>query len=131
MLQLAARFFTHTTETQNVTLDLYAFDDYQREARKTAIYPREQRVVYPALKLAGEAGEVAEKVGKIIRDSESKFHTAAARDSLKKEIGDVLWYCAAIASDLNLSLRDIADANLEKLASRQERGVLQGSGDER
>jgi len=101
------------------------FDEYQEEAKKTAIYPDQYRVVYPALGLAGEAGEVAEKVKKHIRDGVLNV------EELKKEIGDVLWYLAAIASDLDLTLNDVAEANLQKLRSRQTRGVISGNGDNR
>jgi NTP pyrophosphatase (non-canonical NTP hydrolase) len=101
------------------------FDDYQSAARKTAIYPEQHKVVYPALGLTGEAGEVAEKVKKWIRDG------VLDPDAVKKELGDVLWYLAALAGDLNLSLSDVAEANVRKLESRQARGVLGGSGDNR
>lgn len=101
------------------------FDEYQEEAKKTAIYPYQYRVVYPALGLAGEAGEVAEKVKKHIRDGVLNV------EELKKELGDVLWYLAAIASDLGLTLDDVAEANLQKLRSRQARGVISGNGDNR
>lgn len=101
------------------------FYEYQEEASKTAIYPEQYKIVYPALGLAGEAGEVAEKVKKHIRDGVLNV------EDLKKELGDVLWYLAAIASDLGLNLDDVADANLEKLRSRQARGVIGGNGDNR
>jgi NTP pyrophosphatase (non-canonical NTP hydrolase) len=101
------------------------FDEYQEEAKKTAIYPDQYRVVYPALGLAGEAGEVAEKVKKHIRDGVLNV------EELKKELGDVLWYLAAIASDLDLTLDDVAEANLQKLRSRHARGVISGNGDNR
>ena len=101
------------------------FDEYQEEAKKTAIYPDQYKVVYPALGLAGESGEVAEKVKKHIRDGVLNV------DDLKKELGDVLWYLAAIASDLGLNLDDVAESNLQKLRSRQARGVISGNGDNR
>ena len=101
------------------------FNEYQEEASKTAIYPEQYKIVYPALGLAGEAGEVAEKVKKHIRDGVLNV------DDLKKELGDVLWYLAAIASDLGLKLDDVAEANLQKLRSRKARGVISGSGDNR
>ena len=101
------------------------FDEYQEEAKKTAIYPDQYRVVYPALGLAGEAGEVAEKVKKHIRDGVLNV------EELKKELGDVLWYLAAITSDLGLNLDDVAESNLQKLRSRQARGVISGNGDNR
>ena len=101
------------------------FYEYQEEASKTAIYPEQYKIVYPALGLAGEAGEVAEKVKKHIRDGVLNV------EDLKKELGDVLWYLAAIASDLGLNLDDVAESNLQKLRSRQARGVIGGSGDNR
>lgn len=115
-------------------------DEYQAQAMATAIYPLP--VIYPALKLAGEAGEVAEKVGKLIRDKglmktegPCVYFMGAVSDedrvALQKELGDVLWYVAALASDLGLSLGEVAKANVEKLASRAQRGVLTGSGDNR
>lgn len=109
-------------------------DEYQAQARTTAIYPEAARVLYPTLKLAGEAGEVAEKLGKLMRDEgllPGDELGDGQRDALAKEIGDVLWYVANLAADLGLSLEAIGRANLEKLASRRDRGVLGGSGDER
>lgn len=105
------------------------FDEYQQQALTTAIYPLP--VVYPALKLNGEAGEVAEKIGKRIRDAKSDFHDPRFIEDMCKELGDVLWYLAALSYDLGLSLGDVAEANIEKLASRKARGTLQGSGDNR
>jgi NTP pyrophosphatase (non-canonical NTP hydrolase) len=105
------------------------FGEYQRAAAETAIYPREAAVMYPALGLNGEAGEVAEKVKKCIRDAGGLFQSR--REEIAKEIGDCLWYAANLCSDLGLRLEDVAAANLAKLQSRKERGVLQGSGDGR
>jgi len=99
------------------------FDKYQRMAQSTAIYPDKFKVYYPALGLAGEAGEVANKVKKIMRDSKEY--------DIAGEVGDVLWYAAALCSDLGLSLGDVAAKNLNKLNSRKTRGVLSGSGDNR
>jgi NTP pyrophosphatase (non-canonical NTP hydrolase) len=104
--------------------------EYQRESRRTAEYPREAWLAYPALGLAGEAGEVAEHAKKAIRDDAGKV-SDERRAAMSKELGDVLWYVAQLASELELSLDDIAKQNLEKLFSRQERGVLSGSGDDR
>jgi NTP pyrophosphatase (non-canonical NTP hydrolase) len=100
---------------------------------ETAIFPRNDNldIIYPALKLAGEAGEVAEKVGKAIRDDISKFQEKAYLDGLAKELGDVLWYVAALADSIGYDLSEIAQMNLEKLNSRQARGVISGSGDNR
>jgi NTP pyrophosphatase (non-canonical NTP hydrolase) len=105
-------------------------NDYQQAARRTAIYPEDHRVVYPALGLASEAGEVAGKIKKVLRDQAGDF-ASAPLEAIKDELGDVLWYVAVLAGDLGLSLDDIAAANLGKLASRQERGRLSGGGDQR
>jgi NTP pyrophosphatase (non-canonical NTP hydrolase) len=105
-------------------------DDYQKAAGRTAIYPEEHRVIYPALGLASEAGEVAGKVKKVLRDQGGDFARAPV-EALKDELGDVLWYIAVLAADLDLSLGDIAAHNLEKLRSRRARGRLGGAGDER
>lgn len=109
-------------------------DEYQAKARSTAIYPEGARVLYPTLKLAGEAGEVAEKLGKLMRDEGFEVGrplAGEARDALVKELGDVLWYVANLAADLDVGLDEVASVNLEKLASRKERGVIHGSGDDR
>jgi NTP pyrophosphatase (non-canonical NTP hydrolase) len=104
--------------------------EYQRLSRRTAEYPRDAWLSYPALGLAGEAGEVAEHAKKVIRDDGGAV-TEERRGALKKELGDVLWYVAQLASELELELDDVAETNLDKLLSRQRRGVLSGSGDER
>lgn len=126
--------------------------DYHNQAGQTAIYPRlhavfdkvveqnrapfyytqmeDMSVVYPALKLAGEAGEFAEKVGKIIRD-EAGVISPGARLALLKELGDVLWYVSAAARELKSDLEEVAQMNLAKLAARAADGKLGGSGDER
>ena len=105
-------------------------DMYQKVALTTAIYPREQAIIYPTLGLTGEAGEVANKVKKIIRDgSDSKDEKLVSE--IKAEIGDCLWYIAVLASDFNIKLSDIASANIEKLALRQKNNTIHGSGDDR
>lgn len=109
------------------------FDEYQALASETAIYPSRGSitgVAYTALGLNGEAGEVAEVVKKTIRDNNGVFDTER-RSLLEKEIGDVLWYLSETASQVGLSLGDIAAANYKKLQDRMERGVLRGSGDNR
>jgi NTP pyrophosphatase (non-canonical NTP hydrolase) len=105
-------------------------NDYQKEAAKTAIYPREAAVTYPTLGLCGEAGEVAEKVKKAVRDDGGSV-TGSRREEIGKELGDVLWYLSNLAADLGFNLADVAQGNLDKLASRAARGKLQGSGDNR
>ncbi len=107
------------------------FNEYQKESRKTAIYPNAgNNMVYPVLGLSGEAGEVAEKMKKIIRDDGGKI-SEEKRAEIKKELGDVLWYIAQIATELGVELDEVASENLEKLFSRLERGKLGGSGDNR
>jgi NTP pyrophosphatase (non-canonical NTP hydrolase) len=105
--------------------------EYQARSRATAVYPNAgNNLVYPTLGLAGEAGEVAEKVKKLIRDDDGIL-SDERRAAIAKELGDVLWYVAQVATEAELDLDEIAAANIAKLMSRAERGVLQGSGDER
>ena len=100
------------------------FDEDQEFARSTAIYPAECKITYPTLGLCGETGEVAEKVKKNIRDGKSL-------DGVGLELGDVLWYISALADDLGVTLEEVAQANVDKLRSRMERGKIGGSGDYR
>jgi NTP pyrophosphatase (non-canonical NTP hydrolase) len=105
--------------------------EYQSRSRTTAVYPQAgANLLYPTLGLCGEAGEVAEKVKKMIRDDNGLL-TEERRAALAKELGDVLWYLAQIATEADLELDAIAAANIEKLGSRRRRNVLQGSGDDR
>lgn len=98
---------------------------------KTAEYPKiGEGFVYPVLGLVGEAGEVAEKIKKLFRN-DGGILTDSHRTEIKKEIGDVLWYMAAPSRELGFSLNDVAQANIEKLRSRKERGVLKSTGDNR
>lgn len=106
-------------------------NEYQELARQTAIYPQELRVIYPTLGLTGEAGEVAEKVKKTIRDRQADFQQEDTRRALAKELGDTLWYLASVAADLGLTLEEVAQMNVEKILSRQQRNMLHGTGDER
>lgn len=107
------------------------FDDYQKESRKTALYPDIGRnFIYPALGLCGEAGEVAEKIKKVLRDKGGVMDDDT-RSSVRKELGDVLWYVAQLATELKLPLDEIAADNIEKLFSRKNRGMLRGDGDDR
>ena len=105
------------------------FNEYQEMAKTTAIYDKKHQILYPALGLAGEAGEVANKVKKLIRDGYE--NNKDYREALSHEIGDVLWYCAVLADDVGFKLADIANNNLVKLKDRQARGVIGGSGDKR
>jgi len=105
-------------------------NEYQELARTTTIYPDIFRMIYPALGLASEAGEVAGKVKKMIRDDNCVL-TPERKADIVKECGDVLWYLSAVVGDMDMTLEEIARINLEKLLSRQERGVIGGSGDNR
>jgi NTP pyrophosphatase (non-canonical NTP hydrolase) len=107
------------------------FTEYQNLALSTAIYPKKYETIYPALGLCGEAGEVAEKIKKSIRDGLHNWPDEQFKEELTKELGDVLWYISALASDLDISLNEIAENNLQKLASRKKRNKIGGSGDDR
>jgi len=107
------------------------FEEYQKKSRVTAKYPNiGENFIYPVLGLTGEAGEVAEKIKKVIRDKDSIIDEET-KEMIKKELGDVLWYVAQLATELNLSLNDVAENNIEKLYSRMDRGVIHGDGDNR
>ena len=101
---------------------------YQTEAHKTSLH--NTPVIYPTLGLTGEAGEVADKVKKVIRDNDGEF-TYEKKEAIAFELGDVLWYVAELAHDLGYTLETIGRMNLQKLASRQQRDKIHGSGDER
>ena len=103
-------------------------NEYQKQASETAIY--KDKLIYPTLGLAGEAGEIANKVKKILRDSSGNLQESV-REDLIYELGDVLWYIAALATDLNVELSEVANKNIEKLNSRKNRGAIGGSGDNR
>lgn len=104
------------------------FEEYQKRTDETAVYPK--GIFYPVLGLGGECGEVQEKIKKIIRDKNGVV-SDDDRLSLEKELGDVLWYVSQTATELELSLDEIAENNIRKLKSRMERNVIKGSGDER
>ncbi|MDP1547759.1 MAG: nucleoside triphosphate pyrophosphohydrolase family protein, partial [Anaerolineales bacterium] len=102
------------------------FTDYQTKSRATAKYPAiGHAVIYPTLGLVNEAGEVAGTIKKIFRDK-SGVIGAAEREALKAELGDVLWYLAQTCTELEISLDEVAEANLTKLLDRQARGKIQG-----
>ena len=105
-------------------------NEYQNKAIETAIYGAGYAVVYPTLGLAGESGEVADKVKKVLRDKNGEF-TDEIKAELAKEIGDVLWYCAALSRDLGFDLETICQMNIDKLNSRKQRNMISGSGDNR
>jgi NTP pyrophosphatase (non-canonical NTP hydrolase) len=107
------------------------FNEYQAAARETAQYPNMgANIYYPMLGLAGETGEVAEKIKKLMRDHDGVM-TPERRDALKKELGDVLWYVAALCSELELRMADVAEHNIAKLRDRKARGAIRGDGDNR
>lgn len=107
------------------------FDEYQKKSRQTALYPnKDNNYIYPTLGLNGEAGEVAEKIKKVLRDKGGVIDEQTKQE-LAKELGDVLWYLSNLATELGLSLEEIAQMNLDKLFSRKDRGVLSGGGDNR
>jgi NTP pyrophosphatase (non-canonical NTP hydrolase) len=107
------------------------FTDYQQKAKATAKYPViGHGVIYPTLGLTNEAGEVAGKIKKVFRDKDGII-SDETREALKAELGDVLWYLAQVATELNLSLDEIAEHNIAKLLDREARGKIQGDGDNR
>ena len=107
------------------------FHTYQQRSRATACYPDAgANPIYPTLGLCGEAGEVADKVKKVLRDQGGEF-SAEVITALQLELGDVLWYVAQLTTELGLELDQVAQANLDKLASRSARNVISGSGDSR
>ena len=107
------------------------FHTYQQRSRATACYPEAgANPIYPTLGLCGEAGEVADKIKKVLRDQGGEF-SAEVIAALQLELGDVLWYVAQLATELGLELDQVAQANLDKLASRTARNVISGSGDSR
>lgn len=107
------------------------FNAYQKQSQKTAIYPNKgKNYIYPVLGLAGEAGEVAEKFKKIIRDDGGKI-SAEKKLEIEKELGDVLWYVSQIAVELKIDLESVAKTNIKKLESRLKRDCIKGKGDNR
>lgn len=106
------------------------FSDYQKQALETAVYPKQgDNPVYPVLGLNGEAGEIAEKMKKIIRDNDGRLE--GSREDLKAELGDVLWYLAVCSFEFGFELDEIARFNIDKLFDRKQRGVIKGDGDRR
>ena len=111
------------------------FSEYQEKARETAIYANiGKNFIYPTLGLAGETGEVIEKIKKLTRDSQINDASMIPDDKraeIQKEMGDVLWYLAQLSSELGFTLESVAEMNIGKLAARKEKGTLHGSGDNR
>ncbi len=107
------------------------FDEYQKTSKETAVYkPGDTVLYYLGLGVTGEAGEIAEKLKKILRNHDGVIDDDA-RDNLKKEMGDVLWYLSQLSTELGLSFSDVAQTNITKLQDRKDRNVLKGAGDNR
>src|SRR3989338_4058661 len=107
-------------------------NEYQKKALTTAGYDEKYKVIYPALGLGNEAGEVLGKVKKWLRGDDGEGIISNERkDALKEELGDVLWYLAVLSHDLGLSFDDVAKTNINKLQSRNKRGTIKGDGDKR
>ncbi len=108
------------------------FNEYQYKSQQTAIYPEAGQkslaaLTYVSLGLTNEAGEVAGKTKKLLRDGD----TPEKRTNIVKELGDVIWYVSQLCTELDIPLDYVAQQNIDKLADRKERGVIQGNGDER
>jgi len=105
------------------------FNEYQKQAFTFAIYPnKETDIIYPTLGLNGEAGEIAEKVKKIIRDDNGVVN-GDKKIQLLMEIGDCIWYCGALCTALGLDMNKVAEMNIIKLTNRQKNNKIHGSGD--
>jgi NTP pyrophosphatase (non-canonical NTP hydrolase) len=102
------------------------FKEYQRQARKSAVYPKNYKMFYPALALSGEVGELNNMIQKVIRDG-----VKLNKEDASKELGDILWYISALASDIGLKLNDIAVDNIAKLKDRKKRNKISGNGNYR
>jgi NTP pyrophosphatase (non-canonical NTP hydrolase) len=105
-------------------------NEYQEAALTTAQYPEASKINYPILGLLGEAGELANKYKKVIRD-DGGILSEEKRKDLIMELSDVMWYCATLANDLNVDLNTVCELNIQKLNDRKLRGVIKGSGDNR
>ena len=125
-LELEAKQWMKEKQLSSITASMY-----QEKACETAIFPKKQAMEYLTLGLTGESGEIANKVKKFIRDGATKDEYLAKRIEIGYEIGDVLWYCAVLAEELEMNLGHIMEKNLEKLADRHKRGKISGSGDNR
>ncbi len=106
------------------------FDEYQKQARKTAVYPRQgKNFLYPAMGLGGEVGEVLNKIGKLMRGDRKL--TKEVKNEISSEMGDVLWFMAQLSTELGLTLEEIVHNNLDKLKKRYSENKIKGSGDNR
>lgn len=127
-LEEEAKKFMHD---KLVIQEVMTADFYEMKAGQTAIFPKNQALEYLALGLTSEAGEVAGKVKKLIRDGEDVEGFEMKKIAIASEVGDVIWYCAMLAKEVGVPLNDIMKENLKKLHGRKTRGTLQGSGDNR
>tara|TARA_A100001015_G_scaffold41666_1_gene45600 strand:- start:704 stop:1087 length:384 start_codon:yes stop_codon:yes gene_type:complete len=125
-LELEAKQWMKEKRVSDISATLY-----QKKACETAIFPKNKAMEYLTLGLTGEAGEIANKVKKFIRDGAAQDEYLAKRIEIGYEIGDVLWYCAVLAKEMEMNLGHIMENNLQKLADRKKRGTLSGSGDNR
>ena len=128
----AKKFMQNKVKSEELLIvEVMTAELYEYQASKTAIFPKEKALEYLALGLTSEAGEVAGKVKKLIRDGEDVEGSDMKKIAIASEVGDVLWYCALMAKEVGIPLNTIMQMNLEKLHSRKERGTLKGSGDNR
>jgi NTP pyrophosphatase (non-canonical NTP hydrolase) len=125
-LELEAKQWIKEKRVSDISATLY-----QEKACETAIFPKNKAMEYLTLGLTGEAGEIANKVKKFIRDGAAQDEYLAKRIEIGYEIGDVLWYCAVLAKEMEMDLGHIMENNIQKLADRKKRGTLSGSGDNR
>lgn len=109
-------------------MSIPTFKEYHAEARKTAGYDPALKITYPTMGLVGEAGELANKVKKLLRGDKNRDELI---EGIKSEMGDVLWYLATLADDVGVTLDEVAAENIRKLRDRQARGIIKGSGDNR
>ena len=128
----AKKFMQNKVKSEELLIvEVMTAELYEYQASKTAIFPKEKALEYLALGLTSEAGEVAGKVKKLIRDGEDVEGFEMKKIAIASEVGDVLWYCALMAQEVGVPLNTIMQMNLEKLRSRMERGKLSGDGDNR
>ena len=125
-LELEAKQWMKERRMSNITASLY-----QEKACETAIFPKHKAMEYLTLGLTGEAGEIANKIKKLIRDGATEEELIEKKNQIGYEIGDVLWYCAVLAQEMGMNLGHVMERNLEKLHDRKKRGKLSGSGDNR
>ena len=125
-LELEAKQWMKEKQVSDISATLY-----QEKACETAIFPKNKAMEYLTLGLTGEAGEIANKVKKFIRYGAAQDEYLAKRIEIGYEIGDVLWYCAVLAKEMEMDLGHIMENNLQKLAERKKRGTISGSGDNR